>query len=68
MFLNLKIKGLISQEELKYLTYEFSKSGNLRRLYLLCKIHKKLSEIPGRPVISNCGMPTEKTSGFVDFH
>ena len=68
MFLNLKIKGFISQEELKYFTYEFSKSTNLGRLYLLCKIHKKLSDVPGRPVISNCGMPSEKTSGFVDFH
>ena len=41
---------------------------NLGKLYLLPKIHKRLSEVPGRPVISNCGAPTEKVSEFLDFH
>ena len=68
MFLNVKRKGLISQKELKYFTYEFKKSTNLGKLYLLPKIHKRLSDVPGRPVISNCGTPTEKASEFVDFH
>ena len=27
-----------------------------------------LSKIPGCPVISNCGMPTEKISEFLDHH
>ena len=36
------------------------------KLYLLPKIHKRLSEVPGRPVISNCGTPTEKVSAFLD--
>ena len=65
MFFNLKQKALISQKELKYFTYEFRKSINLGKLYLLLKIHKN---VPGRPVISNCGKPTEKASKFVDFH
>ena len=43
-------------------------STNLGKPYLLPKIHKRLSDIPGRPVISNCGTPTEKASEFVDFH
>ena len=30
-------------------------------------MHKRLSDIPGRPVISNCGTPTEKVSEFLDF-
>ena len=34
---------------------------------LLPKIHKRLSDVPGRPVISNCGMPTEKVSEFLDY-
>ena len=68
MFLNLKRKGLISQKELRYFTYEFKKSTNLGKLYLLPKIYTRLSDAPGRPVISNCGMPNGKTSGFVDFH
>ena len=35
-------------------------------MYLLPKIHKRLSSVPGRPVISNCGTPTEKVSEFLD--
>ena len=38
------------------------------RFYLLPKIHKRLTDVPGRPVISNCATPTEKISEFVDFH
>ena len=36
-------------------------------MYLLPKIHKRLSDVPGRLVISNCGMPTEKVSEFLDY-
>ena len=35
---------------------------------MLTKIHKRLLDAPGRPVISNCGTPTEGISEFVDFH
>ena len=35
-------------------------------MYLLPKIHKRLENVPGRPVISNCGTPTEKVSEFLD--
>ena len=68
MFLNLKQKGLISQKELKYFTYEFKKPTNLKKFYLLPKMYKGLSDAPGRPVISNWGMPIEKAFEFVDFH
>ena len=37
-------------------------------MYLLPKIHKRLVNVLGRPVISNCGTPTEKASEFVDYH
>ena len=37
-------------------------------MYLLPKIHKRLGNVPGRPVISNCGTPTEKVSEFLDYH
>ena len=63
--MNLKQKGLFSHKELKYFTYEFKKSNNLGNLYLLPKIHKRLSAVPGRPVIPNCGKLTEKASEFV---
>ena len=32
------------------------------------KIYKHLNSVPERPVISNCGTPTEKASEFLDFH
>ena len=35
---------------------------------LLPKIHKRLYNVPGRSVISNCGTPTEKVSEFLDHH
>ena len=53
------------EDELKYLSYEYKNSG---RLYLLPKIHKRLSNVPGRPVISNCGTSIEKASEFLDHH
>ena len=67
-FKNLKMKGHIMEKELKYFSYEFKKSCNLGKLYLLLKIHKSLENVPGRPVISNCGTPTEKVSEFLDHH
>ena len=62
-FKGLKTKGFIAEKELKYFTCEC----NLGKMYLLLKIHKRLSDVPGRPVISNCGMPTEKVSEFLDY-
>ena len=37
----------------------------LGNFYLLPKIQKILSKVPGHPVISNCGMPMEKISEFL---
>ena len=37
-------------------------------MYLLPKIHKRLLNVPGRPVTSNCGTPTEKVPEFLDYH
>ena len=67
MFRSLKSQGKITEKELKYFTYEYQKATNLGKMYLLPKIHKRLSNVPGRPVISNCGTPTEKVSEFLDF-
>ena len=49
-----------------YFTYEYKKTCNLEKPYLLPKIHKRLHYLPGRPVILNCGTPTEKISEFLD--
>ena len=38
------------------------------KFYLLPKIHKRLCNVPGRPIISNCGTPTDKVSEFLDHH
>ena len=59
-FKKLNSSGYISYKEMKYFTYEYKKACNLGKLYLLPKIHKRLFNVPGRPVISNCGTPTEK--------
>ena len=67
-FKELKRMGCISDKTLKYFTYEFKKTTNLGKFYLLPKIHKRLENVPGRPIISNCGAPTEKSSECLDFH
>ena len=48
-------------------TYEYKKATNFGKLYLLPKIHKKLFNVPGWPVVSNCDTPTEKCSDFLDY-
>ena len=67
IFRHLCSHKLISGKELKYFTYNFKKATNLRKLYFLTKIHKRLSAVPGRPVIHNCGTPTEKVSEYLHY-
>ena len=43
------------------------KDPKFARFYLP-KIHKRLNNVPDRPVISNCGYYTENISAFLDFH
>ena len=49
-------------------TLEFLRPRDVRtsRFYVLPKIHK--AGVPGRPIVSSCGCPTEKISLFVDYH
>ena len=37
-------------------------------MYLLPKIYKRLVNVSGLPVKSNCSMPTKKASKFTDHH
>ena len=53
------------ERELKYSSYQFKKTKNLRKLYILPKIYKCLSNVPG---ISNCGTPIEKASEILGFY
>ena len=63
-----KTKALIPKNKLKYFSHKYKKVCNLVKMYLLPKIHKSLSDVPGTPVISNCGMPTEKVSQFLEYY
>ena len=67
LFKDLSHSGCITEKELKYFSYEYKKITNLGKLYLLPKIHKRLENVPGRPVMSSCGTPTEKVSEFLDY-
>ena len=50
------------------LDYFLVRDPKFARFYLLPKIHKRLHDVPGRPVISNCGYYTENIFSFVDYH
>ena len=58
---------LISESELKYFTYNFKKASNLGKFYFLPKIPKRLANVSGEPIISNCGTPRENVSDDLDF-
>ena len=55
----------MKKETIKYFEV---KDPKFARFYLLPKIHKRLNNVPGRPVISNRGYYTENISAFLDFH
>ena len=58
----------ISGKKFKYFSYSFKNASCLGKLYLIQKISKRLYNVPGCPVISNYGTPTEKVSEFLDHH
>ena len=68
LFEILKRRQLITEKKFKYFGFVFKKIFNLGKLCLLPKIDKRLSNVHGRPVISNFGAPTEKVSEFLDSH
>ena len=65
-FKRLNRKKFISKKELEYFSYSFKNARCLGKIYLLLRIHKRLYNVPGRPVISLSGTPTEKVSEFLD--
>ena len=69
LFSNLRRKNVITENVNNYFRFNFKKATNLGKLYLLPKIlHKGLCKVPGRPVICNCGTPSDKVSKFLDHH
>ena len=58
-------RGDLEDTIMQYFVVENPKLG---RFYLLPKIHKRMQNVPGRPVISNSGYFTENISAFFDYH
>ena len=61
---NIRKRGDICTDNLNHFII---KDAKFARFYFLPKIHKRLYNVPGRPVISNCGYYTENISSFLDF-
>lgn len=66
LFESLKHRQLITEEEFNYFRFEFKKTCNLGKLYLSPNMYKQLWNVPGRSVVSHCGVPTEKIAEFLD--
>ena len=60
-----RLRGDLSTYTLNYFVAEDPK---FVRFYILSKNHKRLHNVPGRAVISNCGFHTENISSFLDYH
>ena len=61
-------KKVVTEKELKYSTCSFKNAICLGKIYHLPKIHKRLYNVPERPIISNGGTPTKNMSEFLDHH
>ena len=51
IFQSLRKRKLITAEELKHFTYKYKKTTNFGKMSLLPKIHNRLVNVSGRPVI-----------------
>ena len=61
----IKARGDLFADNLEYF---FNNDPTFARSYSLPKIHKRLHNVTGRPVISNCGCHTDNISLFLDYH
>ena len=61
----IKNRGDITDENLDYFLVSNPRLG---QIYLLPKVHKRLHNVPGRPVMSSSSYYTENISYFLDFH
>ena len=64
-----KLKSMNEDDEIDDSCSSFLSNPNYRtsEFYMLPKIHKRLKDPPGRPIVSGNGCPTERISQFVDF-
>lgn len=58
-------RGEISHKTFDYFSVN---NPNLGRPFSLPMIHKRVLDMPGRPVISNSGFYTENVSSFIEYH
>ena len=58
-------RGDLKKETIKYFEV---KDPKFARFCVLPNIHKRLNNVPGRHVISNCGYYMENISAFLGFH
>ena len=63
-----KKKKIITKREKNYFKFNFKNATNVGRLYCLPKIHSRLSNVLGRPVISNCGNHKEEVLEFLEHY
>ena len=49
---------------MKCIVYNYKNASNLGKLFFP-EIHKRISNVPGWSVISNCGTTTKRTSNFL---
>ena len=68
MFEELKKKTVITEKEKNYFKFNLKKATNVGKLCLQPKIHKRIRNVPGCPVILDCGTPAEKVSEYLDHH
>ena len=67
MFENLQRKSIIQEIQKKHFKFNFKKTTNLGKIYLLPKKRKDLSNVPGHPVTPNWGTPNENVPEFLDY-
>ena len=66
IFEKLKKLAVITEKEKHHCNLSPKKAANVGKLYLLSWIHKRLSNLAARFVISNYGTPTKKVKKFLD--
>ena len=64
------LRDMLNRKEIdkKIMDYLIMKKPQLDRFYLLPKVQKRRTIIPGRPVISSNGTATENISSLLNFH
>ena len=61
----IRLRGDLSNDTLNYFLV---KDPKFATFYLLPNIHKRSHNVPGRPIILNCGFYTENIFSFLDHH